>query len=51
MVHPMAMRSTELPGLGYSVTNSLSADNTTFSVMGSYTSGPVKILGGYQHMQ
>jgi predicted porin len=27
------------------------SDNTTFSVMGSYTAGPVKFSGGYEHIK
>jgi predicted porin len=49
-----AAQVAELPGLGYSVTNSLSAtisDNTVFSVMGSYNIGTVKFLAGYEHIQ
>lgn len=44
----------ELPGLGYSITNSLSAtisDNTVLSLMGSYTAGPLKFLAGYEYIQ
>jgi predicted porin len=49
-----AAQVAELPGLGYSVTNSLSAtisDNTVFSVMGSYNIGTVKFLAGYEHIR
>jgi predicted porin len=49
-----AAQVAELPGLGYSITNSLSAtisDNTVVSLMGSYTFGPVKFLAGYEYIQ
>jgi predicted porin len=49
-----AAQVAELPGLGYSVSNSLSAtvsDNTTFSVMGLYKIDPVKIFAGYEHIK
>ncbi len=48
-----ATQAAELPTLGYSITNSLSAtvsDNTTYSIMGSYTINPVKFLAGYEHI-
>ncbi|MFZ1905546.1 MAG: porin [Steroidobacteraceae bacterium] len=41
------------PSQCYSVSNSLSAtisDNTTFAVMGDYAFGPVKLYGGYEHI-
>ena len=44
----------ELPALGYSVTNSLSAtvsDNTTFAVMGLYKLDPVKFFAGFEHIK
>jgi predicted porin len=49
-----AAQVAELPGLGYSVSNSLAAtisDNTVGSLMGSYTMGPVKLLAGYEYIQ
>jgi predicted porin len=49
-----AAQVTELPGLGYSITNSLAgtiSDNTVGSLMGSYNLGPVKFLGGYEYIQ
>jgi predicted porin len=49
-----AAQVADLPGLGYSITNSLSAtisDNTAASLMGSYNLGPVKILAGYEYIQ
>jgi predicted porin len=44
----------ELPGLGFSVSNSLAAtvsDNTTFSIMGMYNFGAPKIFAGYEHIR
>ena len=44
----------ELPALGYSVTNSLSAtvsDNTTFAVMGLYAFNPFKFFLSYEHIK
>ena len=41
------------PAQCYSVGNSLSgtiSDNTTFAVMGDYVFGPVKLYGGYEHI-
>ena len=49
-----AAQVADLPALGYSVTNSLSAtisDNTTFSAMGSYKIDVWKFLAGYEHMK
>ncbi len=49
-----AAQVADLPGLGFSPTNSLSAtisDNTTYSLMGSYNMGVVKFLAGYEHIQ
>jgi predicted porin len=49
-----AAQVTDLPALGYSVTNSLAAtisDNTTGALMALYTWGPVKFLGGYEYIQ
>jgi predicted porin len=43
-----------LPGLGFSVSNSLAAtvsDNTTFGIMGMYSFGAPKIFAGYEHIQ
>jgi predicted porin len=43
-----------LPGLGFSVNNSLAAtvsDNTTFSIMGMYNFGAPKIFAGYEHIR
>jgi predicted porin len=44
----------ELPKLGYSVTNSVSAtisDNTAFAVMALYKIDPVKFFAGYEHIK
>ena len=44
----------ELPKLGYSVTNSVSAtisDNTAFALMGLYKFDAVKIFAGYEHIK
>jgi len=44
----------ELPKLGYSVSNSLSAtisDNTTYALMGSYSIDPVKIFVGFENIK
>jgi predicted porin len=44
----------ELPALGYSVSNSLSAtisDNTTYAIMGLYSINPVKFFAGYEHIK
>ena len=43
-----------LPGLGYSVSNSLAAsvsDNTTYSLMGEYKIEPFKFFAGYMYIQ
>ncbi len=43
-----------LPGLGYSVTNSLAAtisDNTTYSIMTLYKMDPFKFFLSYEHIQ
>ena len=43
-----------LPGLGYSVSNSLAAsvsDNTTYSLMGLYKVDPFKVFAGYMYIQ
>jgi predicted porin len=45
---------TELPGLGYSLSNSLSAtvsDNSTFAVMGLYKIDPLKLFASFEHIQ
>jgi len=44
----------DLPKLGYSVTNSVSAtisDNTAFALMALYKLDPVKIFAGYEHIK
>jgi predicted porin len=44
----------ELPKLGYSITNSVSAtisDNTAFAVMALYKLDPVKFFAGYDHIK
>ncbi len=43
-----------LPGLGYSISNSLSAtisDNTAYALMGLYKLDPVKIFAGYERIK
>ena len=43
-----------LPGLGYSVSNSLAAtisDNTTYALMGLYKFNPLKFFGGYEYIK
>jgi predicted porin len=43
-----------LPGLGYSVTNSLAAtisDNTAYSLMAAYKFEPFKFFAGYEYIQ
>jgi predicted porin len=43
-----------LPGLGFSVDNSLAAtvsDNTTYSIMGLYNFGAPKIFAGYEYIR
>ena len=43
-----------LPGLGYSVSNSLAgaiSDNTTYSLMGEYKLEPFKFFAGYEYIQ
>ena len=43
-----------LPGLGYSISNSLAgsiSDNTTYSLMGEYTREPFKFFAGYEYIQ
>jgi predicted porin len=49
-----AMQVTELPVLGYSVSNSLSAtisDNTTFALMGLYKVDVLKFFAAYEHIK
>jgi predicted porin len=49
-----AAQVAELPGLGYSPSNSLAgtiSDNTTYGVMGLYNFGAPKIYAGYEHIQ
>jgi predicted porin len=48
-----ATQVAELPGLGYSITNSLSAtisDNTAFALMALYKFDPLKFFAGYEHI-
>jgi predicted porin len=43
-----------LPGLGYSISNSLSgaiSDNTAYALMGLYKLNTVKIFAGYEHIK
>jgi predicted porin len=43
-----------LPGLGYSVSNSVAAtisDNTAYALMASYKFDPLKFFGGYEYIQ
>jgi predicted porin len=49
-----AAQVAKLPGLGYSVTNSLAAtisDNTAYSLMGLYNLDPLKFFAGYMHIR
>jgi predicted porin len=49
-----AAQVADLPGLGYSSSNSLSAtisDNTAYAVLASYAFDPVKIFAGYEHVK
>jgi len=49
-----AAQVAELPKLGYSVTNSLSAtisDNTAFALMAAYQYAPLKFSAGYEHIK
>jgi len=49
-----AAQVTALPGLGYSVTNSVSAtisDNTAYALMGSYKLDPLKFFAGFEHIK
>jgi predicted porin len=48
-----ALQVNALPALGYSASNSLAAtisDNTTYAVMASYKSDPLKFFAGYLHI-
>jgi predicted porin len=49
----LAALCADTPPQCYSVSNSLSgtiSDNTTFAVMADYAFGPVKLYGGYEHI-
>ncbi len=49
-----AAQVAELPGLGFSESNSLAAtisDNTSLSLMASYALGPVKLFASYEYIQ
>jgi predicted porin len=49
-----AAQVAKLPGLGFSVSNSVAAtiaDTTTYALMGLYTIDPVKFFAGYEHIQ
>jgi predicted porin len=49
-----AAQVTALPGLGYSVSNSVAAtisDNTAYALMASYKLDPFKIFAGYEHIK
>jgi predicted porin len=49
-----AAQVTALPGLGYSVENSVSAtvsDNTAYALMGSYKLDPLKFFAGFEHIK
>jgi predicted porin len=49
-----AAQVSDLPKLGYSATNSVSAtisDNTTFAVMAFYQFDPLKFFAGYEHIR
>ena len=49
-----ATQVAKLPGLGYSVSNSLAAtisDNTAYALMASYKFDPVKFFGGYEYIR
>jgi predicted porin len=49
-----AIQVGELPGLGYSSSNSVTgtiSDNTTYAIMGMYDLGAPKIFAGYEHIQ
>ncbi|HTY48558.1 MAG TPA: porin [Steroidobacteraceae bacterium] len=49
-----AAQVAELPGLGYSISNTLAAtisDNTAYALMGSYRLDPFRFFGGYEHIR
>jgi len=49
-----AVQVAQLPGLGYSVSDSLAAtvsDNTAYALMGEYKFDPVKFFVGYEYIQ
>src|SRR6266403_1472326 len=49
-----AAQVAKLPGLGYSVSNSLAAtisDNTAYALMASYKVDPLKFFAGYEHVK
>lgn len=49
-----AAQVADLPGLGYSVSNSLAAtvsDNTSYSIMALYNFGAPKVYFGYEHIR
>lgn len=49
-----AAQVTDLPGLGFSSSNSLAgtiSDNTTYSIQALYSFGAPKIYAGYEHIQ
>jgi predicted porin len=49
-----AAQVTALPGLGYSISNSLAAtvsDNTAYSLMGAYKFEPFKFFAGYEYIK
>jgi predicted porin len=49
-----AAQVTDLPTLGYSVTNSVAgtiSDNQTYSIMAMYDFGAPKLFAGYEHIQ
>src|SRR5262249_24572768 len=48
-----AAQVAQLPGLGFSVSNSLAgtiSDNTAFVIVGRYNFGATKLYGGYEHV-
>jgi predicted porin len=49
-----AAQVTQLPALGYSISNSLAAtvsDNTAYALMASYNLDPLKFFAGYEHIK
>jgi len=49
-----AVQVTQLPALGYSISNSLAAtisDNTTYALMALYKFDPLKFFAGYEHIK